>query len=230
VIIECLQKINYFVVESEKSATRFLSRILPTDRFAALHFFLLNEHSTQEDLELPLAMLKKGENCAILSEAGLPCIADPGAALVAAAHRYRIPVIPMGEESSILLALAASGLNGQNFCFLGYLPIEQKAFRAILSRKAEDAIRDHAARIFIETPYRNEKTLNACLSILPETLQLCFAGALGTEEPRIISKTVAEWNSTLHTLPEIPAVFCFGQSMNLPRRESGKNRNHIQRR
>jgi len=228
-IIDCLQNINYFVVESEKTATRFLSRILSAERFAGISFFLLDEHSTQEDLELPLGILQKGKNCAILSEAGLPCIADPGAALVAAAHRYRIPVIPMGGESSILLALSASGLNGQNFCFLGYLPIEQNAFRAFLSAKAEDAIHDHAARIFIETPYRNERTLHACLSVLPETLQLCFAGALGTDSPCIISKTVAEWKIASQMLPEIPAVFCFGMSMILPQRETRKNRSCLQR-
>lgn len=209
-ILERLSHISLYVVESEKSATRFLSRVLPQDNFARVCFLLLNEHSTAHDLEAPLAALKEGTDCAILSEAGLPCIADPGAALVAAAHRENIKVVPLGNDSSLLMALAASGLNGQQFSFLGYLPVRDEELRKRLVSEGVAALRDGAARIFIETPYRNARALEACRETLPETLHLCCASGLGTEEPTVLSMPVSRWKAEPLAAAQTPAVFCFG--------------------
>lgn len=219
-IFERLNRISLYVVESEKSATRFLSRILLPEQFARISFLPLNEHSTGHDLEAPLAALKEGNDCAILSEAGLPCIADPGAALVAAAHRENIRVVPLGSDSSLLMALAASGLNGQEFSFLGYLPVRDEELRKRLASEGTAALRDGTARIFIETPYRNAKTIEACRESLPEKLHLCCAAGLGTEEPTVISMPVSMWRSNASAAPEQPAVFCFGLPSRLAEKET----------
>jgi len=210
IILERLRCTFFYVVESEKSATRFLSRILSSEQFAKTSFLPLDEHSTAHDLEAPLAILKSGHDCALLSEAGLPCIADPGAALVSRAHRENINVIPLGGDSSLLIALAASGLNGQKFSFLGYLPVHDGELRKKLSSEGNASLRDGAARIFIETPYRNAKTLQACKESLPEKLHLCLASGLGTELPMIASMSIALWRDHKVTASDQPAVFCFG--------------------
>jgi len=161
-------------------------------------------------------MLLSGTDCGILSEAGLPCIADPGSALVALAHAHSIPVFPLGTESSILLALAASGLNGQKFNFLGYLPIHNDKLHALLKTEGNAALHDDVTRLFIETPYRNEKVLFACLACLPENLYLSVASELGTDQPTIISMSIAQWNATHPSITKQPAVFCFGKPAMLP--------------
>jgi 16S rRNA (cytidine1402-2'-O)-methyltransferase len=209
-ILEKLRSISFYVVESEKSASRFLSRILSSEHFAQVHFLPLDEHSTDNDLQAPLAALKAGNDGAILSEAGLPCIADPGAALVAAAHRENIKVIPLGSDSSLLMALASSGLNGQEFSFLGYLPVREEELRKRLVCEGRAALNDGAARIFIETPYRNARTIEACKDVLPEKIHLCFASELGTEQPTVLSMPITLWRKYSFTAPGLPAVFCFG--------------------
>jgi 16S rRNA (cytidine1402-2'-O)-methyltransferase len=227
-ILERLYCISFYVVESEKSASRLLSRILPAGKFAQVSFLPLDEHSTDHDLEAPLAALKAGNDCAILSEAGLPCIADPGAALVEAAHRENIRVIPWGSDSSLLMALAASGLNGQEFSFLGYLPVHDEELRKKLTFEGAAALRDGAARIFIETPYRNAKMIESCKGFLPEKLHLCFASELGTELPTILSMPVSLWKKYDFVSPDQPAVFCFGLPARLTERASLKRRSPAQ--
>lgn len=215
-ILDRLFRMTHFIVESEKSALRLLSRILPADRLNELVFMLLDEHSTSNDLNAPLAALKNGNDCALLSEAGMPCIADPGSALVAAAHAENLRVVPMGGESSLMLALAGSGLNGQKFCFLGYLPVREQDLRKMLVAEGTKALSDGAARVFIETPYRNAKTFKACIESLPERLHFSFACALGTQNSLIKSMQVARWRNYLFEPPSQPAVFCFGLPAVLP--------------
>lgn len=217
--LKILRRVTHYVVESEKSASRLLSRLQTPEHYSHTVFFPLDEHSSRTDLEAPLAALAQGVDCAILSEAGMPCIADPGGALVAAAHCANIHVLPVGSDSSILMALAASGLNGQSFSFLGYLPINGEMLRKQLSSEGAASLRDKGSRIFIETPYRNSKTMAECIAALPDELHLCFAGNLGTEAPIIVSKTVSMWKKYGITLPETPAVFCFGVPAALPRGE-----------
>ncbi|MCX8013471.1 MAG: SAM-dependent methyltransferase [Rectinema sp.] len=210
-----MEKIDHFIVESEHNAQRLLSRILSLEHMARISVSLLNEHSTSEDLEMPLAKLNTGLNCGMLPDAGMPCIADPGAALVAEAHRRLIRVVPIGTDSSIILALAASGLNGQKFRFMGYLPVEPAKMESMLASEGRAALRDGEARIFIETPYRNERTREACVRILPKELTLVFAANLGSDSPLIHVMPVSHWREFPASLPEIPAVFCFGISARL---------------
>lgn len=205
-----LERIGHFVVESEHNARRLLSRLLSPERMEVISFSVLNEHSTEADIAAPIALLRSGHDCAILPDAGMPCIADPGAALVAQAHCHNIPVIPVGTDSSIILALAASGLNGQRFHFLGYLPVESDNMESLLASESRHAIADRAARIFIETPYRNERTLEVCTKMLPESMTMVFAANLGTLAPCILAMPVAEWKRGTHRIPQVPAVFCFG--------------------
>jgi len=215
-ILDRLFRLTHFIVESEKSALRLLSRILPADRLNELVFMLLDEHSTSDALIAPLVALKNGNDCALLSEAGMPCIADPGSALVAAAHAENLRVVPMGGESSLMLALAGSGLNGQKFCFLGYLPVQEQDLRKMLVAEGTKALSDGAARIFIETPYRNAKTFKACIESLPERLHFSCACALGTQHSLIKSMQIARWRNLSFEPPSEPAVFCFGLPAGLP--------------
>ncbi len=214
---ERLRRITHFIVESERSAARFLSRMLTPEQYSNTLFYPLSEHSLDRDLDAPLSALTQGNDCAVLSEAGMPCVADPGAALVAAAHRAGIRVFPMGSDSSIIMALAASGLNGQSFTFLGYLPKSREELRKKLSAEGTASLRDGASRIFIETPYRNSRTIQECTIALPETLHLCLAGNLGTDEPLVRSEPVLTWKKDSFDIPEVPAVFCFGTPASLPR-------------
>lgn len=218
-VLTLMRKVPYFVVESQKTAERLLSRLLSPEQFSKVHFFILNEHSEAQDLKAPLNALKSGYDCAILSEAGLPCIADPGAALVSLAHEEQLPVVPIGGDSSLLLALAASGLNGQRFFFLGYMPIRGEELQKELAHEGQAAMRDGAARILIETPYRNSRTLRACIEALPENIYFCVACDLGTDQPLIRSKSVASWRKEALILPEKPAVFCFGLPMKLGKKQ-----------
>jgi len=227
---ERLGEITHFVVESEKSAARFLSRMLSPERYSSTVFYPLDEHSSARDLDAPLAALLQGRDCAVLSEAGMPCVADPGAALVAAAHRAGIRVFPMGNDSSIIMALAASGLNGQSFIFLGYLPRGGEALHRKLAIEGNASLRDGASRIFIETPYRNSKTLRECVAALPDTAHLCVAGNLGTDAPLVRSAPISAWKKESLEVPEIPAVFCFGAPATLPRGDAERRGPRLSRR
>ncbi len=217
--VERLHKITHFIVESEKSAVHLLSRLLTPEQYSSIIFYPLDEHSSKRDLDAPLEVLAQGKDCAVLSEAGMPCVADPGAALVAAAHRAGVRVFPMGSDSSIIMALAASGLNGQSFTFLGYLPRDGEELHKKLWAEGNASLRDGVSRIFIETPYRNSKTLRACTAALPDAVQLCCAGNLGTDAPFVRSAPVSIWKKEGLEIPELPTVFCFGVSAALPRRD-----------
>lgn len=223
IILDRLSRITHFIVESEKSALRLLSRLLPAERLNELEFMILDEHSMLDDLNAPLAALQNGNDCALLSEAGMPCIADPGSALVAAAHEKNMRVVPMGGESALMLALAGSGLNGQKFSFLGYLPVHEQDLHKILVSEGTKALSDRAARIFIETPYRNAKTFQACIKSLPEKLSFSFACALGTQNSLIKSMQVARWRNYFFEPPLQPAVFCFGLPVVLPQSRQYRN-------
>ena len=163
--------------------------------WCALHFATLNEHTAANELTELLAPLLAGEDVGIISEAGCPGIADPGAELVSLAHRHGIRVVPLVGPSSILLALMASGLNGQRFAFHGYLPIpEAERNKAIAALEAESA-RYHQTQLFIETPYRNEKLFSALLAhCRPQTL-LCVASDITLPHEQIRTRPIAQWKS-----------------------------------
>ncbi|MGB4587293.1 MAG: SAM-dependent methyltransferase [Rectinemataceae bacterium] len=216
-----LATLRCFVVESERTALRLLSRLKDREGMEKISMRILDEHSSESEIPGLLADILAGEDCGFFSEAGMPCIADPGAALVAQAHSRGIVVVPVAGPSSILLALTASGLDAQRFAFLGYLPQEKAARRAAILRLRKEHEKDGMTRIFIETPYRNDALLGDLASLLPDDLWLCVASGLSGSEERITSRPAVLWRSgTLPSLGKTPAVFLFGRKAGLKPRNT----------
>ncbi|MBI3222230.1 MAG: SAM-dependent methyltransferase [Nitrosomonadales bacterium] len=194
-VIEVARKLSHFVVEQPKTARQFLSSLKPEQPIQSLHIATLNEHSDRKELPELLAPLLAGNDVGIISEAGCPGIADPGAALVDLAHRKGIRVTPLVGPSSILLALMASGLNGQCFAFHGYLPIDETERNQTITALETESAKRNQTQLFIETPYRNERMLHALLArCRPQTL-LCVATDLTLPNERIQTRSISQWKS-----------------------------------
>lgn len=207
-VMKLVQNLEYFVVENEKSARRFLGSVKTNKPVRELHFQLLNEHSAEKDLPALIAPLLAGHHVGMLSEAGCPGIADPGAALAALAHRKSIKVVPLVGPSSILLSLMASGFNGQQFTFLGYLPSDKSARVNKLKEIEKQSQHLNETQIFIETPYRNQHMLEDILASCSANTKLCIARNISLETEFVVSKTIAEWKkSELPDLHKQPTVF-----------------------
>ena len=202
-----LESLNDFVVENEKSARRFIKSVLPQKVQADLRIEILDKHT--EDAEIPalLQPLKKGNSIGIISEAGMPGIADPGARLVWAAHQNGFAVVPLIGPSSIFLALASSGFNGQSFSFNGYLPIEKRDRKLALQKLENRSKHEGSAEIFMETPYRNNKFLEDILQTLSPQTRLCVACDITLSTEFIYSDTVKNWKSKKVDLHKRPAIF-----------------------
>ena len=207
-VIKLIQSLEYFVVENEKSARRFLGSVKTNKPVRELNFQLLNEHSAEKNLPALIAPLLVGHDVGMLSEAGCPGIADPGATLAALAHRKGIKVAPLVGPSSILLSLMASGFNGQQFTFLGYLPSDKAARINKLKDIEKQSQRLNETQIFIETPYRNQHMLEDILASCGANTKLCIARNVSLETEFVVSKTIAEWEkSELPDLHKQPTVF-----------------------
>lgn len=207
-VMQLVRKLDHFVVENEKSARRFLSSLKTDKPVREINMQLLNEHTTEKDLPALLAPLLSGTDVGMLSEAGCPGVADPGAALAAIAHRKGIRVIPLVGPSSILLSLMASGLNGQQFTFLGYLPSDRNARILKLKEIEKNAQKRNETQIFIETPYRNQHMLEDILAHCSPTTRLCVARNVSLESELVLTKTIAEWKKNgLPDLHKQPTVF-----------------------
>ena len=207
-VIDIARKLSHFVVEQPKTARQFLAALKPEQPIQSLHFATLNEHTAHAELAELLAPLLAGHDVGILSEAGCPGIADPGADLVSLAQRNGIRVVPLAGPSSILLALMASGLNGQCFAFHGYLPIaDEDRKKAITALETESAKRKQT-QLFIETPYRNEKMFQALLAhCRPQTL-LCVATDITLPGESIQTRSIAQWKSRqMPQLNKRPSIF-----------------------
>ncbi len=202
-----LAGIRHFAVEDLRSARRFLKKIDKQTDIDSLHFQLLNEHSKLEDISLLLQPLLKGNDLGIMSEAGTPCIADPGSLLVSMAHENGIRIVPLTGPSSLILALMASGFNGQNFVFHGYLPVEKRSRSAAIRQLENAAYRNDQTQIFIETPYRNMQMFDAIIeSCSPET-RLCIAANLTTDDEMIRTRQISGWKKKPPAIHKQPAVF-----------------------
>jgi len=203
-----IYQLKEFIVESEKAGRGFLKSIehpLPQSDFI---FHLLNEHSKdKEDLTPFFKNCMKGEGLGLMSDAGIPCVADPGNRAVTFAHRNGIRVIPFSGPSSIYMALMASGFNGQNFAFHGYLPIEQPLRIKKVKGMEQTAIVSGQTQIFMETPYRNERLLEVLLKTLKPKTKLCIASDIGNDEEKILSKEVLNWNLKELDIHKHPAIF-----------------------
>jgi len=205
---DCARQLNHFVAENAKSARAFL-KSLPTDTpLQQIEIQELNEHTPPGALQELLAPLLAGIDVGLISEAGCPAVADPGANLVALAHEVQIQVIPMIGPSSILLALMGSGLSGQNFAFHGYLPAKEDQRQKKISDLEKDSMREKRAQIFIETPYRNRQMLETLVRVCSDQTRICVATDLTLESECISTRTPSEWRRL--GLPEIdrrPTVF-----------------------
>lgn len=207
-VVSIAQKLDTFVVENEKTARRFLGAIKTHKPVRELTMLTLNEHTTDQELPALLAPLLEGRDIGLMSEAGCPGVADPGAKLAALAHRKGIRVAPLVGPSSILLGLMASGLYGQRFTFLGYIPSD-KAARVQKLREIEQASRkNRETQIFIETPYRNQHLLEDILASCNGETRLCVACNVSLEAELIVTKRIADWkNTSLPDLHKKPTVF-----------------------
>lgn len=192
-VMALTRKLDHFVVENEKSARRFLSSLKTEKPVREINMQLLNEHTEAKDIPALLSPLLAGHDVGMLSEAGCPGIADPGAALAEAAHRRGIRVSPLVGPSSILLSLMASGFNGQQFTFLGYLPSDKNARITKLKEIEKRSQQRKETQIFIETPYRNQHMLEDILAHCGDATKLCVASNISLENELIISKPIAEW-------------------------------------
>lgn len=199
--------LKHFIVEDVRTARRFLKKANPAIEINDLTFYVLNQHTTPEELSSFLSPMFSGHDLGLLSEAGCPAIADPGADVVAMAQKNNFTVVPLVGPSSILLSLMASGFNGQSFAFVGYLPI-QPADRAKMLRKLENrAYTEDQSQIFIETPYRNMKMLEEILHVCQPKTRLCIAVDITLETEFIKTKTVKEWKTQLPDLSKRPCIF-----------------------
>ena len=207
-VITTVQKLDTFIVESEKSARHFLSTIKTLKPVRELSMTLLNEHTDDKEIAALLKPLLAGIDVGLMSDAGCPGVADPGAKLVSLAHQKNIKVVPFVGPSSILLSLMASGLNGQQFAFLGYLPVDKQARNLKLKEIEKRSLTDKETQIFIETPYRNQHMLEALLATCQPNTKLCIACDISLDTELISTKTIASWKqSALPDLHKRPTVF-----------------------
>ena len=210
--MDVMNSLDYFVVENTRTARRFLSKAGIERRIDELEFVELNEHTTSmADVERMLKPVLEGRSAGVISEAGVPGVADPGADIVALAHRKGVRVVPLVGPSSILMVMMASGQNGQSFAFVGYLPVkEPDRSRAIksLERRAQS---EHQAQIFIEAPYRNLKLFDTLLRTLAPTMRLTVAADITSPEEFIATHSVEEWRRLgVPNMEKRPTIFVLG--------------------
>jgi 16S rRNA (cytidine1402-2'-O)-methyltransferase len=202
-----IRSLDRFVVENAKSARAWLRACGHPKPARELAISELNEHTPAAAVAALLEPVFAGNDLGLLSEAGMPAVADPGAALVAAAHARGVTVVPCVGPSSILLALAASGLDGQRFRFAGYLPAETAARHAALVEIEKRSVRDRETQVFIETPYRNDAMLKEILATCRATTRLAIAAELTSPEESVVMDTVAGWRKRSATIGRRPAIF-----------------------
>ncbi|MBL1232337.1 MAG: SAM-dependent methyltransferase [Flavobacteriales bacterium] len=205
-----LQEIDVFVVENIKTARRFIKKTAPEKVIDDLVFYEINKRTNLDMLPTFLKPIDEGKNIGVISDAGCPGVADPGADVVALAHQNNIKVVPLVGPSSILLSLMASGFNGQSFCFNGYLPKEQKDRVRKLKDLERMAIAQKQTQLFIETPYRNHHVMEDLLANCNPNTKLCVAVDITMASEQIVTKTIVEWKSTKIDLNKRPCVFLLG--------------------
>jgi 16S rRNA (cytidine1402-2'-O)-methyltransferase len=201
--------IDRFVVENEKDARALIKKLKLEKPQSELNFWKLDEHTPESEIGNLLIALENGQDAGIITDAGLPCIADPGSFLVALAHRKKIEVIPLPGSSSILLTLMGSGLNGQSFAFNGYIPVD-KAQRAKRIQFLEQLALKGQTQIFMEAPYRNNALLADVLQNCQANLRLCIGCDLTSSQSFIRTKTIADWKKELPDLHKKPVIFIIG--------------------
>lgn len=206
-VLDALQSISTFVVEEVRTARRYLSKAGLKGKIGDLEFHQLNEHTTPAEVESYLSLFDDGRDVGLITEAGLPAVADPGAQLVALCHRHDIEVIPFVGPSSLMLALMASGLNGQSFAFLGYLPAKTEERRAALRNIEKRSSAANQTQIFIETPYRNDSLFKDILSSCQGRTRITVAANITMPDAYIRTLSVAQWKKENLVIGKRPCVF-----------------------
>ncbi len=206
---ESIKNVHYFICENVRTARRFISSLKVHSSIETLKFEVLDKDTSRERLPDLLLPVMNGQDAGILSESGCPGIADPGAMAVAYAHQNNIQVVPLVGPSSIILALMASGLNGQNFAFHGYLPIEGKEAGQTIKNLERESRERKQTQIFIETPFRNNALMSHLLKSLRNDTRLCVAANITSKDEHISCLTVAQWKAAAPTFEKVPAVFLF---------------------
>ncbi len=205
--LDIIRSLNTFVVENEKSARKFIKQVCPDKVQSDLDIYILNKATEPEEMFDLIKLLDKGISFGIISEAGLPAIADPGAQLVKIAQEKRIQVVPLVGPSSILLALMASGMNGQKFAFHGYLPIDKTERKKRLSYLENESAKTGVAQIFMETPYRNNQMVDDLTKILHSDTRICVACHITLDDEDIRTLTIQEWKTEKYDFHKRPAIF-----------------------
>jgi len=206
-VFSIINKIDYYIVENERTARRYLIKLGIKTPIDDLQFYILDKHTDPNEKVKFLDPARHGNNMGVISEAGTPGVADPGADIVEIAHRENIRVVPLVGPSSILLALMASGLNGQNFAFTGYLPIQKNEKTQKIKQLEMRSGKENQSQIFMETPYRNQKMLDDLFkTCLPQT-RLCIATDITMDSECIKTKTIAEWKANPPDIHKRPTIF-----------------------
>lgn len=204
---QVIEKTSHFIVENEKSARRFIKKITPRKSQSSLKLYKLDKFTNEIETQDYLDVCLKGENIGLLSEAGVPAVADPGALIVKMAHLKNIRVVPLVGPSSIIMALMSSGMNGQNFAFNGYLPIEKSERKKKIKQLEKLSFDNDQSQLFIETPYRNEKMFADLLQALSADTDLCIAADITLQTEYIKTMSVKEWKNANPDLHKKPAIF-----------------------
>lgn len=204
---EVIMSIKHFIVENVRTARRFLKKVNKDIDIDSLTFVELNKHTSPESISTYLEPLVKGSSMGVISEAGCPAIADPGADVVAIAQRKGLRVIPLIGPSSIILSLMASGFNGQSFAFHGYLPIDKSERAKKIKTLEQHIYSDNQTQIFIETPYRNNKMMEDLLTFCRPQTKLCIAADITCEGEFIKTRTLKDWKGKMPDLSKVPCIF-----------------------
>lgn len=205
--IEILRTVRHFIVENVRSARRFIKACDRDIDVNLCSFAELNRHTDPKEVASMLEPMAEGNDMGVISEAGCPAIADPGADVVAIAQRKGYEVVPLVGPSSIIMSLMGSGFNGQSFAFNGYLPIEPSARSAKLKEMERRIRKEHQTQIFIETPYRNNKLIAALASSLPSDIKLCVASDITGPRQSILTLPISAWKSRKYDYDKVPTIF-----------------------
>jgi 16S rRNA (cytidine1402-2'-O)-methyltransferase len=207
VVKNIVNNIKYFVVEDLRTARRYISKLKIDTPIEELHFSIFNEHTDIKEISTLLTPVFQGNDLGLLSDAGMPCIADPGEELVRIAHSGNITVVPLAGQSSIFLALAASGLSGEKFAFEGYLPAKTPALMKTLKKLEQQSAQENQSKIFIETPYRSAKIFETILNTCSPDTFLCVASNITSTDEFIQTRQIREWKKKIPELNKKPCIF-----------------------
>jgi len=205
--IDVTRDIRHFIVEDIRTARRYLSKLKLSVKIDELTFLELNEHTKPEEISGLLVPVLEGNDVGIISDAGVPCVADPGAAVIAYAHSKNIQIVPLVGPSSILLALMAAGMNGQNFAFAGYLPIKEHERCQRIQFLEKRSKQESQTQIFIEAPYRNMQLFKSFMSACNPSTMLCIAANITLDDEFIKTRSIADWKKQQPDINKKPCIF-----------------------